>query len=139
MCCLFIKWGVGMKVITLKQPWATLIALGYKKYEFRSWNFKYRGEILIHAGLGVDKEAMERVKYLNLDYPKSKIVAKVTITDCLKLNEDINRKIIKENPIIYKSNIMKEGYVWILDNVEKINGDKNISGKQGIWNVSEYD
>lgn len=26
-----------MKVITLKQPWATLIIAGYKKYEFRSW------------------------------------------------------------------------------------------------------
>ena len=31
-----------MKVITLKQPWATLIIDGYKKYEFRSWKTNYR-------------------------------------------------------------------------------------------------
>lgn len=39
-----------MKVITIKQPWATLIAKGYKEYEFRTWKTKYRGDILIHAG-----------------------------------------------------------------------------------------
>ena len=38
-----------MRVITLKQPWATLVAEGIKKYEFRSWKINYRGEILIHA------------------------------------------------------------------------------------------
>ena len=48
-----------MKVLTLKQPWATLVAEGIKKYEFRSWKTKYRGDFLIHAGLGVDKEALK--------------------------------------------------------------------------------
>ena len=37
-----------MKVLTIKQPWATLIVEGYKEYEFRTWNTKYRGELLIH-------------------------------------------------------------------------------------------
>ena len=48
-----------MKVITLKQPWATLVAEGIKTWEFRSWRYNYRGEILIHAGASVDKEAMK--------------------------------------------------------------------------------
>lgn len=61
-----------MKVITLKQPWATLVAEGIKKYEFRSWKINYRGELLIHAGLGIDKEAMNRFKDLNLQYPSKK-------------------------------------------------------------------
>ena len=39
-----------MKVLTIKQPWATLIMQGVKRYEFRSWNTKLRGEFLIHAG-----------------------------------------------------------------------------------------
>ena len=45
-----------MKVITVKQPYASLIAEGYKEYEFRTWKSSYRGELYIHAGLGVDKE-----------------------------------------------------------------------------------
>lgn len=43
-----------MKVLTIKQPWATLIMQGYKRFEFRSWQTKYRGDLLIHAGKGID-------------------------------------------------------------------------------------
>ena len=49
-----------MKVLTIKQPWATLIMQGNKRFEFRSWQTKYRGELLIHAGKGIDKEAVKR-------------------------------------------------------------------------------
>lgn len=51
-----------MKVITIKQPWATLIMQGYKRFEFRSWQTKYRGDLLIHAGKGRDKEAVKRLE-----------------------------------------------------------------------------
>ena len=43
------KRGNNMKALTIKEPWATLIISGYKKYEFRSWKTNYRGEIFIHA------------------------------------------------------------------------------------------
>ena len=32
-----------MKVLTIKQPYASLIAHDFKKYEFRTWKTKYRG------------------------------------------------------------------------------------------------
>jgi hypothetical protein len=38
-----------MRIITLWNPWATLIADGFKQYETRSWSTQYRGKILIHA------------------------------------------------------------------------------------------
>lgn len=38
-----------MKALTLWQPWATLIALGAKQYETRSWSTEYRGLLAIHA------------------------------------------------------------------------------------------
>lgn len=124
-----------MKVITLKQPWATLVAEGLKKYEFRSWKFNYRGEILIHAGKGVDKEAMKKFEHLNLNYQQSKIIAKVKIIDCIKLTDEINEKIIKENELIYGHKYDRTGYAWKLEMIEKINADKELSGKQGIWNL----
>ena len=39
----------NMKVLTIKQPWATLIMQGDKRFEFRSWKTKYRGELYIHT------------------------------------------------------------------------------------------
>lgn len=122
-----------MKVITLKQPWATLVAEGIKKYEFRSWKTKYRGKVLIHAGAGVEKKEMERFKNLNLSYPSKKIIAVVEIEDCLELTDELNKKIIAENNIAY-GNKYRDGYAWKLSNVKKIDLDKSINGQLGLWN-----
>lgn len=35
------------KAISLHQPWASLVALGLKNYETRSWGTSYRGNLLI--------------------------------------------------------------------------------------------
>lgn len=48
-----------MKVISLLQPWATLIVIGAKKIETRSWKDPYRGPLLIHASLGKKDYARE--------------------------------------------------------------------------------
>jgi hypothetical protein len=42
-----------MKVLTLTQPWATLVAIGAKKIETRSWATSYRGPLAIHAAAGL--------------------------------------------------------------------------------------
>jgi phage tail tube protein FII len=52
-----------MKAITLIQPWATLIILGEKKIETRSWSTNLRGEIAIHAGKKIDKSVFEKPYY----------------------------------------------------------------------------
>ena len=39
-----------MKALTIHQPYASLIAVGAKRYETRSWATRYRGPIAIHAG-----------------------------------------------------------------------------------------
>lgn len=126
-----------MRVITLKQPWATLVAEGLKKYEFRSWKLNYRGEILIHAGKGIDKDAMDKFKHLDLNFPHSTIVARVNILDCIELNQEINKNIIKENELVYGHKYDRTGYAWKLEVIEKINNNKEISGKQGIWNLEK--
>ena len=56
-----------MKALTIKEPWATLIIDGYKKYEFRSWKTKYRGKILIHAGMSLEKDMLKKFENYNLE------------------------------------------------------------------------
>jgi activating signal cointegrator 1 len=41
-----------LKALSLTQPWATLVALGAKRIETRSWSTPYRGPIAIHASKG---------------------------------------------------------------------------------------
>src|SRR5262245_8471910 len=40
-----------MKALTIRQPYAWLIVAGHKDVENRSWSTKYRGPLLIHAGV----------------------------------------------------------------------------------------
>lgn len=127
-----------MKVLTIKQPWATLIAEGYKEFEFRTWKTKYRGEILIHAGKGIDKKAMEKFKHLNLEYPAGCIIAKANITDCILVDDEMRKILKSKNPLVY-SNIIKhtewDGYGFKLENVKKIK-PIYINGKLSLW---DYD
>ncbi len=127
-----------MKAITIKQPFATLIAEGYKEYEFRTWKTKYRGEILIHAGKGIDKKAMEKFKYLNLEYPSGCILAKATITDCVYIDDKMRKILAEKDPLIYSSIIKHaewKGYGFQLENVEKIESIP-ANGKLSLW---DYD
>ena len=126
-----------LKVLTLKQPWASLVAEGIKKYEFRTWKTNYRGKILIHAGAGIDKEEMKKFNHLNLEYPSKRIIAEVEIEDCLELDDKLNNIIISENNIAYGSK-KRTGYAWKLKNAKKINSSKQINGKLGLWNIDSF-
>ena len=128
-----------MKAITIKQPWATLIAKGYKKYEFRTWRTKYRGDILIHAGKGIDKKAMKKFEHLNLEYPSGFIIAKAKITDCIEVNSKFRNHLNDINPLVYSSIIKHtewKGYGFKIDEVEEILHIK-INGKLSLWDL-EY-
>ena len=125
-----------MKAITIKQPWASLIAEGYKEYEFRSWNTKYRGDILIHAGLSIDKKAMKRFEHLNLKYPTGCIIAKATLTDSIYVDDEFIKSVSQTNLLVYKNIIDKkdwDGYGFKLENVKKIKLIP-IKGQLGLWN-----
>ena len=125
---------IKLKVLTLRQPWATLVAEGIKKYEFRSWKTNYRGKVLIHAGTGIDKEDMKKYENMNLKYPSRRIIAIVEIEDCLELDEQLNKKIIAEKNVAY-GNKIRTGYAWKLKNVKKINYGKEVNGQLGLWNI----
>lgn len=127
-----------MKVITIKQPFASLIAEGIKCYEFRTWRTKYRGEILIHAGKGVDKKAMKKFEKYNLEYPSGMIIAKVNITDCILIDDEMKEQLRKENELVYSgaiNNTEKKEYGFKLENVVKIDPIP-INGKLSLW---DYD
>lgn len=125
-----------MKVLTIKQPYASLIAYGIKKYEFRTWKTKYCGEVLIHAGKSVDKKAMEEFKCYEINYPIGCVIAKVKITDCIKVDNDFKRILEKENSLVYNHIINDKdycGFAFKMEDVELIE-PIYLNGKLGLWN-----
>ena len=126
-----------MKALTIKQPWATLIMQGDKRFEFRSWQTKYRGDLLIHAGKGIDKEGMKRLqKYLSEELQYGKILGKVKLVDCIKMSPEFKELLLKENSDIYTKSSFQENYVWQVSDVEVFENPIDAKGHLSLW---EYD
>lgn len=122
-----------MKAITIKQPFASLIIEGYKEYEFRTWRTKFRGDILIHAGKGVDKKAMEKYKHLVSDCPSGCMLGIVKITDCIKIDDEA-REMLKDN-IVYDNVVNNkdwDGFGFKIESIRKVENTP-ANGKLSLW------
>lgn len=123
-----------MKALTIKEPWASLIIEEYKKYEFRSWKTKYRGKILIHAGLNVEKDMMERFKDYDITIKPGYIIGEATLTDCILVDEEFNKELRNIDSIVYGRSNHAQTYAWKLENVIKYKEPILCKGKLGLWN-----
>ena len=131
-----------MLTITIHQPYASLVCLGIKDIENRTWKLpeKYKGKrVLIHAGLAKAKFnfTTPQIKELNKrnlrrwydrEQIKGAIIGSVEIVDCV-----IN------HPSIWaeKTNFMRGDipvFNWVLANPILFNKPiRNVSGQQRFW------
>lgn len=65
-----------MKAISLWQPWASLVVLGLKQYETRSWRCDFTGTLAVHASKRWDGELREMCLY---DEPFAGIFAELGV------------------------------------------------------------
>ncbi len=108
---------------------------GDKQFEFRSWQTKYRGELLIHADKGIDKEAVKRLaNYLPKELPQGKILGKVTLVDCIKMTHEFKEKLLKENSDIYTKSSFQENYGWQLEDIHAFDEPITAKGHLSLWN-----
>ena len=125
-----------MKALTLKNPWASLVINGYKEYEFRTWKTNYRGKILIHAGLSLENDQVNKFKNYNLSYIKGAIIGEAILKDCILVDEKFNKELYFKNPLVYGNNHIGN-YAWKLIKIKKYPEPIYIKGKLGLWNYEE--
>lgn len=131
-----------MKVLSLQEPFATLIKEKIKFIETRSWKTNYRGELYIHASLSnmMNKykdrlELMELIKDLDMNY--GKIICKCKLVDCVYMTEKFIEK-IKENEQEYICGEYSVGrYAWILEDIKTLDNPITVKGHLGIWNYDD--
>jgi hypothetical protein len=73
-----------MRILSIRQPWAHLITQGSKSIENRSRPTKYRGPVLIHASLKIDKEACANHHLDPASLETGGIVGIADIVDCVE-------------------------------------------------------
>ena len=125
-----------MKVLSIKEPFATLIKDGVKIYETRSWKTNYRGEIYIHASLSLSKS--ERVesakKYLKSEIKPGCILCKCELVDCIPMTDEFIKYINKETSESDYGLYSEGRYAWKLKVLEVLDEPIPAKGKLGIWN-----
>lgn len=125
-----------MKVLSIKEPWASLIMNGTKKIETRSWKTKYRGEIYIHASLSKAKitkpEVYELIKDMN--FKCGYIICKCNLVDCIYMTDEyVNDMKINHYEEYICGHYEVGRYAWIVENVKVIEPIE-AKGKLGLWN-----
>lgn len=128
-----------MKVLSLTEPYATLIKNGIKTIETRSWKTNYRGKLYIHASsTKIPKEyknnleLMSLVNIDNLNY--GNIICSCELVDCIEMTDEFVDKIKKDKKNEYISGVYSKGrYAWILKNIEILDEPIKAKGHLGIW------
>lgn len=136
-----------MKTLSIKQPWASLIAIGLKDIENRTWRINFRGRIYIHAAkarikpddLGIlltDQNYFDIHKYKKsigfedrvaeylATFPLGAIIGEVDIVDCVNDSKspwamENHWHWVLKNPVLYKEPIL------------------NVKGKLSFWEFNK--
>jgi hypothetical protein len=127
-----------VKVLSLTEPYATLIKEKKKLIETRSFRTNYRGELYIHASSTTipkcwyeNTELMDLVKDISLNF--GYIICKCKLIDCIYMDEDFVKE-IKKNKQEYICGEYEVGrYAWILDSIELLKQPIKAKGQLNIW------
>lgn len=132
-----------MKEITIKQPWASLIAYGHKTIETRMHE-RFRSlvgqRIAIHAGLSVDKKEpaafwMAQPMVPPVPYPAGVVLCTCLVTDMERasnLHTDDDMDDFRRGAMcdVYRGLVM-----YHMADVELLKTPIPAKGKQGMWNI----
>lgn len=142
---------ISLKAITIQQPWATLIAIGEKTFETRTWATKHEGILAIHAGKTIDKEAykkhaevLARHGYPTKDsLPVGAVIATTFIgTQHKVVSEDKGNSAVTDQGLTIEGSEYQYGYydvgnfAWKLDSVKKFAEPIPSKGQLGLWNFN---
>lgn len=135
-----------MKTLTLTQPWASLVALGEKRIETRSWHTAYNGALAIHAALRYPKWAKDlaltepfrtslRVPHGNYSYPEltlGVVVCTTTLLYCVPTQQIVDKISDKERSF---GDYSEGRWAWMFGPIVARFGMREVpvKGHLGLW------
>lgn len=156
-----------MKALTLYQPWATLVAVGAKRIETRSWSTNYRGPLAIHASKNkkfINRHNGDYICYkepfhsvlLNFPqawpfgvFPLGVIVAiceLVTVKQIDQFDWEPHQKGWQVGNHFWEASDQEKAFgdytpgrfAWFLSDIEILKRPIDIKGAMGLWNWEGY-
>ena len=126
-----------MKAISLKQPWATLVALGAKTIETRAWGTTYRGDVLIVSSKkpATSAELLWAMQILlevagihadSQDFVLGAAVCVVQLADCRSMTTDDERGAL--------CHVTPGRQAWVLKRIRRVK-PFDVKGSLGLYEV----
>ncbi len=139
-----------LRALTVKDPWATLIAIGAKQIETRSYRTRHRGPIAIHSSKAFSREdqelcfqepvrgALERAGIrFPTDMPRGAIIAVAEAAACAQVpgGQDWEEDIPPE-PERSFGFYSPNRWMWRLANIRRLTEPVPCRGMLGLWRPS---
>lgn len=130
-----------LRAISLWQPWATLMAIGAKKIETRSWPTTYRGLVAIHAAKKWNRElrtaAFETAPFNEYaaELPRGCLVAVGNLSKCLSTDEHPHLIPARDSHEYAFGDYGPGRYMWVFDHVWQLPCAIYVRGQQGFWTL----
>lgn len=134
-----------MRFLSLTQPWATLMAIGAKRIETRSWATQYRGWVGIHAAKGFPGWARETC----LDPPfaevlvedriqspdellRGHVLAVVYLSDVIPTERVMMRTMMTGRELVF-GDYSPGRFAWLTDSRVQLAHPIPAKGRLGLW------
>lgn len=138
-----------MKAITLLQPWATLVAIGAKRFETRSWRTEYRGPLAIHASASFPRVNQRlcwtpafRVALRSVPngLPTGCVLATCEVRQCFRTADLIDQGEFRferdTNDLLEQlhfGDFTAGRFAWLLSEVRRLPAPIPAKGRLGLW------
>lgn len=125
-----------MKALTLTQPWAELVAGGFKQWETRSWPTNYRGPLAIHAAKGFPKAAKE---FAEVERAIGRVPPRIAIGAIVAVARVVDVRRTEEAALELSGLERHLGdyswgrYAWKLVDVRRLDEPIGCKGALGLW------
>lgn len=133
----FISPGGPVRAISLWQPWASAIALGFKTFETRHWQTNHRGPLVIHAAkrpLCAVGRRLARLYAMDVEaMPFGALVLVCNLTGCFATQSFVN---IPAGDADF-GDFTDGRFAWKLENPRVLQGPIPYTGRQGFFSVPE--
>lgn len=125
-----------MKALSVRQPWAELIASGAKTFEVRTWQTQYRGPLLICASKIPSKISNYDLFHRNLGLPPTikdlmygSAICTVDLVD-IRSGDGCMHDAAKAC-----CDFRKTDWLWVLENVKRVNPFP-VTGRLSLFEVT---
>ena len=134
-----------MKVLSIQQPWASLVVHGFKRYETRSWPTEHRGLLAIHASRRFGRVHRELCSepaihacllaagiHWHSDLPRGCLVGSVTVAGCLPASEVWDGLDARQRRL----GLWRPGwYAWLLEDAVSLPDAVPLVGQLGLFDL----